>query len=98
MLTLNGDIYPGLDNPFYWIQWLGYSVPCAWMTAEAFLAHRVAARRSRIGLSDPVVVNRHLLLPLFGTFQTLACFPDVLVTIHFLDDRTTPSWSDSIPG
>jgi hypothetical protein len=68
------------------------------MTSEAFLSHRTAARRSRIGLSDPIVVNRYLLLALFGAFQTFACFSDVLVTIDSADDRTISAWSDAILG
>lgn len=98
VLSLNGDLYPGLGDPFYWVQWLGYTVPCAWMASEAFLSYRVAARRSRIGLSDPIVVNRYLLLALFGAFQTFACLSDLLVTLDSADDRTISAWSDSILG
>ena len=50
VLTLNGDRYPGLDNPFFWIQWLGYTVPCVWMTLEAGLCRRSAMRRARPGV------------------------------------------------
>ena len=67
-LAFDGDLYPGLDDPFYWIQWLGYTVPCVWMASEAFLSHRLALRRSRIGLTDLIVVNRYLLLAAFGAF------------------------------
>ena len=67
------------------------------MASEAFLSHRLALRRSRIGLTDPIVVNRYLLLAAFGAFQTFACFSDVLVTIDAVD-RTISAWSDSILG
>jgi hypothetical protein len=98
MLILQGDEYPGLDNPYYWAQWLGYTVPCAWMTTEASLCHRIAVRRSQVGLSDPIVANRYLLLALFGAFQTLACFSDILVTLDLAVDRELSTWADSALG
>ena len=97
-LKLRGNMYPGLDNPFYWVQWLGYTIPCAWMTLEVFLSRRIAVRRSRIGLSDAIVANRYLLVTLMGVFQTLACLSDILVTVDSVDDQTISAWSDAILG
>jgi len=98
VLTLNGELYPGFDNPFYWLQWLGYTIPCVWMASEAFLAHRVATRRLEVGLSDPVVVNRYLLMALFGTFQTAACLADLLATIDRSANQVASAWSDALVG
>jgi hypothetical protein len=98
VLAWGGELYPGFGNPFYWVQWFGYTIPSAWFLLEASLAHRVASRRSKIGLSDPAVVNRYLLLALFGALQTLACFSDLLVTIDVTADQSTSVWSDALLG
>jgi hypothetical protein len=98
ILKLQGEIYPGLDNPLFWVQWIAYTVPCAWMTAEAIGAQRVAARRSQIGLSDEVVVNRYQLLAIFGALQTLACATDILMTIDVAADRTASAVVDGLLG
>jgi hypothetical protein len=81
VLTLNGNQYPGFGDPSHWARWLGYTVPCIWMSLEAFLSHRTARRRAQIGLSDLVVANRYLLLALFGLLQTLACLSDILIDL-----------------
>lgn len=98
VLILQGEMYPGLDNPIFWVQWIGYTAPCAWMTAEAMGAHRVAARRSGIGLCDPVVVNRYGLLAIFGALQTLACFTDILMAIDFATERSASVLADGLLG
>ena len=98
VLTLQGERYPGLDNPLFWVQWIGYTAPCVWMTAEAVGAHRVAARRSEIGLSDRVVANRYLLLGIFGALQILACFSDILMTIDVATDRSASAFADGLLG
>jgi hypothetical protein len=66
-----------LDNPWFWVQWLGYTTPCVWVGIEAFLSHSSANRRARVGLCDRVVANRYLLFGSFGVFQTFACISDV---------------------
>jgi hypothetical protein len=98
VLSLTGQRYPGLDNPFYWIQWLGYTVPCVWVTFEASLCRRNAVRRSRIGLADPIVMNRYLLLAIFGGFQALACLSDILLTVDFASDREVSGRADFLLG
>jgi hypothetical protein len=98
VLTLNGNRNPGLDNPFFWIQWLGYTVPCAWVTLEAGRCRRNTVRRARIGLGDPVIMNRYLLLALFGGFQVLACLTDIVLTIDFAADREISGAADLLLG
>ena len=94
----NHNLYPGLDDPFFWIQWLGYTVPCVWMTYEASLCRRDAMRRARIGLTDPGVANRYLLFALFGGFQVLACLSDILLATQFAADQTISTSADLILG
>ncbi|MBW2293628.1 MAG: hypothetical protein JRG89_04350 [Deltaproteobacteria bacterium] len=98
VLTLSGDRYPGLGNPFFWIQWLGYTVPCAWMALEAMLCRRGAMRRARIGLGNPIVANRYLLLAVFGAFQVLACMSDILLALDYASTQAVSGTSDLILG
>jgi hypothetical protein len=98
VLTLNGDQYPGLSNPFYWIQWAGYTVPCVWMTIEAMRCRRDSVRRARIGLADPIVMNRYLLFAFFGGFQVLACLSDILLTIEYATNQAASESADLLLG
>jgi hypothetical protein len=65
-----------VGSPLYWANWMGYTVPCIWLSVEAFLAYGSASRRVRVKLCDRVVANRYLLFGCFGIFQTLACITD----------------------
>lgn len=98
VLILQGERYPGLGNPFFWAQWIGYTAPCVWMTAEAAGAHRVAAKRTKIGLSDRAVVNRYLLFGIFGALQTLACLSDILMAIDFATAGAASALADGLLG
>jgi hypothetical protein len=98
VLTLNGERYPGLDNPLFWIQWLSYTAPCVWVTIEAALCRRSAARRAKVGLGDPVIMNRYLLLALFGGFQVLACSSDILLAIDFAANQAASASADLLLG
>jgi hypothetical protein len=98
VLALNGEQYPGLGNPFFWIQWLGYTAPCVWVTVEAALCHRSASRRAKVGLGDPVIMNRYLLFALFGGFQVLACLSDILLGIDFAVNQAASGSADLLLG
>jgi hypothetical protein len=75
--ALDGRTIYSFDNPWFLVQWAGYTLPCAWLCWEATLSRQGAQKRARLGLCEPVVANRYLLLALFGCFQTLACFADL---------------------
>ena len=75
--TATGRVEPVLDNPWFFMEWLGYTIPCIWMGCEAMLCRQGAKKRARIGLCPAIVANRYLLLALFGGFQVLACFADL---------------------
>jgi len=98
VLTLSGDRYPGLANPFFWIQWLGYTAPCVWLTIEAVLCRRNAVRRARIGLADPIIVNRYLLLGIFGLFQVFACLSDILMGSDLATYQAASGLADILLG
>ena len=95
---LDGEIVYSLDNPWFIVQWVGYSTPCAWICWEAALARRGAQKRARIGLAQPVVVNRYLLLAVFGGFQVLACLSDLSFAHDISDNRTVSAISNLLLG
>jgi hypothetical protein len=61
-----------LGNPFFWLEWVGYTLPFCWAAAEAFHQYLQAQRRVRVGLCEPSVCNRMLLWSLFGLIQVLS--------------------------
>jgi hypothetical protein len=70
--ALRGDwegFSPG--SPWFWLEWLGYTLPYAWAGAEALIQYRQARRRMRVGLCNPLVCNRLLLWGLYGTTATI---------------------------
>jgi hypothetical protein len=77
--ALDGAATYSFDNPWFLIQWVGYTVPCAWMCWEALIFQRGANKRTRIGLCPPTVANRYLLMALFGGFQVVACLADLSI-------------------
>jgi len=97
-LIVESPLVESLDNPWFIVMWLGYALPAAWLGWEAMLAHRSANKRARIGLCDPVVANRYLLLGWFGCFQTLA----VLVGLYWAYDKdlhqATSGFADMLLG
>jgi hypothetical protein len=58
-----------ISNGWFWLEWVGYTVPFGWAGAEAFVQHRQARRRWRLGLSDPLICNRLMLWSLFAIMQ-----------------------------
>lgn len=48
---------PGREGVWVVVQWIGVGL-YAWASAEAWIQHRMAARRRLLGLADPVVVDR----------------------------------------
>ena len=98
VLTMSNNRYPEISDPYFWIQWFGYTVPCVWMTVEAALCRRNAMRRAKIGLGDPIIANRYLLMALFGVFQVLACFSDFLLTLDVASMQGVSGSSDLVLG
>jgi hypothetical protein len=98
VLTWTGQRYPGLGNVFFWIQWLGYTAPCLWLTVEAALCRRTASKRARVGLGDPLISNRYLLIVAFGGFQVLACSSDILLAFDFSQNQAASETADLLLG
>ena len=87
-----------LDNPWFVMQWAGYTIPCVWLCGEAMLSHLGARRRARLGLCTPVVANRYLLLALFGGFQILACLADLSYAADLTNSETASLVSEVMLG
>jgi len=62
-----------LSNRWFWLEWVGYTLPFGWAAAEALGQFRKARRRMRVGLCEPSVCNRMLLWCLFGALQFVSC-------------------------
>jgi hypothetical protein len=58
-------------GPGHWVAWLGRTAPVAWVAVESIRYWLRLRRRLRIGLADPVVVNRFFLWAVWS-FATLA--------------------------
>jgi hypothetical protein len=65
----------------YWLEWAGLLFPFVWMGLAAFAQFGKAGQRVRLGLCDPVVSNRFLLLSLFGFFQVCGFFVEAALYI-----------------
>ena len=98
MGTLDERVVYSLKNPWFLVQWVGYTTPCVWMCCEALLSRHGARKRVRIGLCSPIVANRYLLLALFGCFQTLACFADLLFAADIDDSQAASLLSGVLLG
>jgi hypothetical protein len=82
-VTLN----PG---PGHWTAWAGRTAPMVWLTAESLRYWALLRRRLRLGLAEPVVVNRFLLWGIWSaaTFVNLAA--DLIArVIYFAAAGTT---------
>ncbi len=71
--ALGGD-FEGYDlgNPWFWLEWWGYTLPYSWLIIEAILAYLRAQKLIRIGLSGPMAGNRYLMWGLHGVFAMIA--------------------------
>jgi hypothetical protein len=102
IFLLVGTIFGGasfsLDNPWFMVQWVGYTTPCVWLSCEALLYRRGAQKRTQIGICPPIVANRYLLLALFGGFQTLACLADLSYAAAIDGAQTISLLTDALLG
>jgi hypothetical protein len=62
------------------------------------LSRRGARKRVRLGLCEPIVANRYLLLALFGGFQCLACLADLLFAADISGNQAVSLFSDALLG
>ncbi|MCH8082653.1 MAG: hypothetical protein IH885_00295 [Myxococcales bacterium] len=51
----------------FWFEWLGGFLPFIWFAVESLRAYSRSRLQLRIGLGDPIVSNRFLLIGIYGT-------------------------------
>jgi hypothetical protein len=68
-------VFPGVA---YWVFYLARVAPYYWLAVEALRYYTHARRRVRIGLSEPLVANRFLLLGLWAVAWAAMGFSDIV--------------------
>jgi hypothetical protein len=96
--AIAGNAIYAIDSPWFLVQWAGYTVPCAWMCVEAMLSRQGARKRVRLGLCEPIVANRYLLLAFFGGFQFFACLADLSFAADISGNQAISMISDVLLG
>jgi len=96
---LNGDV-EGLNvsSVWFWCDWIGYTAPYVWITAEALLAYSAARKRVTLGFCEPEVPNRYLLWALFGFFAAIAGISLIPLYVEYAATEAWPRWGDYASG
>jgi hypothetical protein len=87
-----------LDNPFFWFEWVGYTVPFIWAGLEAFGQYRSSLRRRRLGLCGGLVCNRLLLWSIWGMSQVILSGLLILMYAHFAMNHSWSALYDGLTG
>ncbi len=87
-----------LGNPFFWFEWVGYTLPFAWAGLEAFGQYRSSLRRQRLGLCERIVCNRLLLWGCFGITQVVLSFVLLRMYADFETNNVFSAFFDQLTG
>jgi hypothetical protein len=87
-----------LGNPFFWFEWVGYTIPFAWAGLEAFGQYRSSLRRQRVGLCDRLVCNRLLLWSIWGMAQVTLSALLLVMYVHFEANNAFSRFYDGLTG
>jgi hypothetical protein len=74
-----------------WYEWAGGAVPFVWLAVESLYAYSQARLRVRVGLGDPLVANRFLLIGVYGTLAS-STYPIYLWM--YIEYERYGTWSD----
>jgi hypothetical protein len=86
--ALGGDLEGfSIRSGWFWLEWVGFTVPFAWAGSEAFVQYRQARRRMQLELCDRLVCNRYLLWAVFGVLQL--CMSLVLLPQYYEYEMTS---------
>jgi hypothetical protein len=77
----------------FWFEWLGGIVPFIWFAVESLRAYWRSRLKLRVGLGDPIVSNRFLLIGLYGTLAT-STYP-IYLWMYIMYERHG-AWSDPL--
>ena len=97
--TLQGDV-EGLviSSVWFWCDWVGYTLPYAWIGVEGWIAYRSARKRAILGLSEPAVAHRFLLWSWFGILAALGGISLVPLCVEYAVTGIWPVWCDYASG
>ncbi len=87
-----------LESPFFWLEWVGYTIPFAWAGLEAFAQYRSSLRRRRLGLCDRLVCNRLLLWSIWGVSQVILSILLLFMYAHFAIHNSWSTLYDGLTG
>jgi len=88
---LRGTPFVRADDPWYWPGALGRSLPIWWSTYETFRYHALLRRRLRLGLIEPVLLNKLFLWGVSGACGTSMAILAVAGTVFDFDYRHAQS-------
>ena len=63
-----------LSGMGFWLDWLGTMAPFIWLSVESSRHNLTTRRRVPLGLIDPLVCNRYLLIAVYATLGTIIFF------------------------
>jgi hypothetical protein len=98
--VLEGDLggfYP-LRSGAFWLEWTGLLLPFIWMGVAAFVQYGKARQCLRLGLCEPLLCNRLLLLSLFALLQVCGFFIWATLDIIFDSQRLWTTAMDVLNG
>jgi hypothetical protein len=87
-----GGVHP-LTNGWWWLEWFGSIAAGIWIGVEGFHHYGMTRSRIRLGLCEPIVGHRYLLLGLMGMIWTLL---DFLVVSQYVDYWANRTWSATL--
>ena len=82
-----------LTNGWWWLEWFGSIGAGIWIGVEGLNHYGATRQRVRLGLCEPIVGHRYLLLGLLGTIWTLL---DFVIVGQYIDYWANHTWSPSM--
>jgi len=74
----------------FWLDWVGGTAPYVWLSFEAASRYMISCRRVPLGLMDPLVCNRFLLIAVYAVLATVGYF--LLIPMYVIYE-VTGAWS-----
>jgi hypothetical protein len=82
--------YP-LTYKGFWFEWAGGTVAFAWMATETLRMYSKTRKQVRVGLADPLLSNRFLLIGVYGVLAT-STYP--LFLWMYIQYEISGAWSE----
>jgi len=82
----------------FWLEWTGGVGPFVWLAYEALAQHLMTRRRIPLGLIDPLVCNRYLLIGLYGVLATTTFLILIPMYVIYETGGGFPAWASLALG